>query len=127
MGLISDKAGRKLTAAVGAVLMAGALFWAIRAQELWMFFAFAFVFGFAYSGFATALGALIGDIFGMARIGMIFGALEMSFGIGAAAGPLLGGLVFDTSGSYSTAFLTAALLMLIAAAGIGFSGKRRVY
>lgn len=119
MGFASDRIGRKQTAIIGALLQASAMVWVIWSQELWMFYVFALVYGFAYGGVAAATGALIGDVFGLARIGTIFGALEVSFGIGAAAGSIIGGLVFDATGSYFIAFLIAALAMFSAALLIG--------
>ena len=76
-----------------------------------MFYVFALIYGFAYSGFSSSMGALIGDVFGLARIGATLGVLEIAWAMGAATGPVLGGLVFDTSGSYFTAFIIAALSM----------------
>lgn len=111
MGFASDRIGRKLTSIIGALLQAGAMLWLIWSQELWMFYIFALIYGFAYSGFSSSMGALIGDVFGLARIGATFGVLEIAWAMGAATGPVLGGLVFDTSGSYFTAFIIAALSM----------------
>ena len=79
-----------------------------------MLYLFALVYGFAYNGLAASMGALIGDTFGLGKIGAIFGVLEISWGIGAAIGPAIGGLIFDLSNSYSIAFLIGALAMLVA-------------
>lgn len=114
MGLASDRLGRKKVVASGAFLQFMVMLWMLWAQELWMFYLFAIVFGFAYSGYASSVAALISDVFGLSRIGTIFGALEVSFGIGAALGPFIGGLVFDLNGSYYTAFVIIALSMFLA-------------
>ena len=79
-----------------------------------MLYLIASVYGFAFGGFSSAMGALIGDTFELAKIGTIFGVLEIGFGIGAATGPVIGGLIFDVSNSYSLAFLLGAVVMLIA-------------
>lgn len=115
MGVASDRIGRKLTAIICALLQAGAMVWLIWSQDLWMLYLFALVFGFAYSGFSSSMGALIGDTFGLGKIGAIFGVLEIGFGIGAAIGSTVGGIIFDVSNSYSVAFLMAAIAMLITA------------
>ena len=101
---MSDKLGGKLPSIIGALLIAASMLWLIWAKEPWMLYLFAFVYGFSYSGLASSLGALLGDIFGWARIGMMFGILEISWGVGAALGPAMGGLVFDHTGNYSVAF-----------------------
>ena len=114
MGSLSDRIGRKLTATICSVLQVGALVWLIWAREPWMFYLFALVFGFSYGGIGPCSMALIGDIFGAGKIGPIMGVVEVSFGIGAAIGPLIGGLVFDATGNYSIAFAINAVGMTIA-------------
>lgn len=78
-----------------------------------MLYLFALAYGFAFGGMSPVMAALIGDTFGLGRIGAIFGLLEIGFGVGAAIGPVMGGLIFDVSGSYSLAFLLGAVAMLI--------------
>ena len=49
-------------------------------------------------------------------IGKVLGILEVGIFIGGAIGPYLGGLIFDTTGSYSLAFVvtgTAVLLRIL--------------
>lgn len=119
MGTAADRIGAKPTSIIASLLQAGAMVWLIWSQELWMLYMFAFVFGFAYSGFSSSMGAFIGDIFGLTQIGTIFGMLEISFGIGAAAGTALGGIIFDSSGNYLLAFIVTACFMMMAALFIG--------
>ena len=114
MGVASDRIGRKSAIIICTLLQSGAMVWLIWAQALWMFYLFAVVFGFAYSGFGSSMAAIIGDTFGLGQIGTIFGLLEAGFGIGAAIGPTMGGLIFDISHSYTIAFLIGAVVMLVA-------------
>jgi MFS family permease len=114
MGIASDKLGRKLATIICTLLESGAMVWLVWAQDLNGLYLFALVFGFFYSGFGSSAAALIGDTFALGSIGAIFGLLEISFGIGAAIGPTLGGLIFDVTGSYSIAFLIGAVAMLVA-------------
>jgi MFS family permease len=123
MGVASDRLGRKKVAASGAFLQFAAMLLMLWAQELWMFYLFAIVYGFAYSGFSSSMAALIVHVFGLPRIGTIFGALDVSFGIGAALGPFIGGLVFDLNASYYTAFMIIALSMLLATFLVSFIEK----
>jgi len=112
-GIASDRIGRKLTAIICTLLQAGAMVWLIWAQDLWMLYLFALVYGFTFGGTSPVMAALVSDTFGLGRIGAIFGLLEISFGVGAAIGPLMGGLIFEARGSYSLAFLLVAATMLI--------------
>ena len=114
-GIISDRIGRKKTVVACAVLLAVTLFSLIWARELWMLYLFALIYGFVGGGIVTSGTALIGDTMGMLNIGKILGALEIGWGIGAALGPIIGGYIFDVTGSYILAFGIAALSMCIGA------------
>jgi len=115
MGRVSDSIGRTMTAITCALLVAGAMIWLIWSQDLWMLYLFGVVCGFSFGGLDSPVTALIGETFGMRSIGVIMGALNVAWGIGSAIGPALGGLIFDASKSYSTAFLIGALAMLTVA------------
>ena len=114
MGIASDRIGRKSAIIICTLLQSGAMVWLLWARDLWMFYLFALIFGFAHSGLGPSMAAIIGDTFGLGKIGAIFGLLEVGFGIGAAIGPAIGGLIFDVTGSYSIAFLIVPATMLLA-------------
>ena len=114
MGIVADRIGRKVTIITCVLLQAGAMVWLIWAQDLWMLYLFALVYGFAFGGMSPATAALLGDTFGVGRLGSILGILEIGFGIGAATGPLVGGLIFDANQSYFIAFLLGAVAMSVA-------------
>ena len=113
MGSLSDKVGKKVTTIICSVLQAGAMVWLLWAQELWMLYLFVSVFSFAVGGMVPVVSALVGDTFGLRKIGIILGMLEAAWGIGAAVGPVLGGLIFDVSDSYYLSFLIGAVAMVI--------------
>jgi len=115
IGGFSDKFGRKLTAISCILFMALTIVWLIWSRELWMFYVFAFFFGFAYGGVGPSVASLIGDTFGLTNMGTIMGVLDVGFSGGAAAGPVIGGLIFDTTGSYFVAFVLGAVFMTVAA------------
>ena len=115
MGIASDRIGKKFVAILCALLQSAAVLWLIWAKDFWMLQAFAIVFGFAYGGMSPSMAALISDTFGLGRIGTIFGALEVGFGIGSAIGPAVGGYIFDVNGSYTMAFLLWAVALLTTA------------
>jgi MFS family permease len=115
IGMAADRIGRKKAGVICALIHTVAMLWLISADELWMFYLFAVIYGIGYGGLDPPIVALIGDVFGLRRVGVIMGSLIVGWGLGAALGPYLAGLIFDVSGSYTAAFITAAVVMVAVA------------
>ena len=113
LGTISDRIGRKATGIICALVQAGAIAWLAWSQQLWMLYLFALIYGLVYGGMTPSMAALISDTFGLRKIGAILGVLDVGFGLGAAIGPVVGGLIFDVSKSYFTAFLLGVVAMVV--------------
>ena len=58
------------------------------------------------------------DIFQGKSFGLIFGVIQAGVGIGAALGPWLTGLIYDTLGTYLPALKGMLVIYVVAAAGI---------
>jgi len=114
LGAASDRIGRKVAPVICMLLHVSAMVWLLWSKELWMLYLFALAFGFAWGGMGPTMAALIGDTFGLGRLGAILGILDAGFCAGAAVGPYVGGLVFDASRSYSLAFSLGAAVMVLA-------------
>lgn len=115
LGITADRLGRKKVAVVCALFGSAAMLWLVWAQDLWMFYVFAIVYGLVIGGFVSSFTPLLGDFFGLKRIGSILGVLEIGWAIGAVTGPVVGGIVFDVSNSYSSAFLAGAAALAVMA------------
>jgi len=113
MGRISDSVDRKWTAIFCAFVMAAAMWLLTRASHFQMLQFFAVIYGFSLGGFDPPVTALIGEAFGLRHIGVIMGVLVTAWSAGAAAGPTLGGYVFDVTGNYYLAFITGIVSMLM--------------
>jgi MFS family permease len=114
MGWASDRIGRKPAVIISSVLLMGAMFWLAWIRDLGMFYLFAVVYGFSFGGFDAPAIALVSDTFGLRNLGVIMGALVVGWGSGAAIGPAVGGIIFDSTGSYTPAFLAGGAVMLLA-------------
>lgn len=114
IGRLSDTIGRRSPAIACGSLQVATLLWLMWAQELWMLYGIAIVFGFSFGGLDILIMALIGDVFGSRHIGTIMGLMSACWAIGAAAGPAVGGFSFDIAGSYFIAFGVGAAAMVIA-------------
>ena len=125
-GRISDSIGRKIPAITSGVIGAIALVWLIWSNNLWMLYLFAVLFGVSWGGIGVTTIAMVSDIFGESHLGKIMGTIEVGFAVGSATGSALGGLVFDATGSYTIAFLTGAVAMLLLAFLIYFTRREMV-
>ena len=72
-----------------------------------------YVFGLTQGGFDNTITILINRTYSLSAIGKILGTLQIGIFIGAATGPFLGGLIFDTLNSNTLAFLIIAGTILI--------------
>lgn len=115
IGRVSDRINKRIIGIALALLHTVAMLWLMSCTQLWMFFLFAVIYGLAYGGLDPPVIALIAEIFGLRRIGVIIGILGVGWGLGAAMGSYLSGLIFDLTGSYQFAFLSGALIMVLAA------------
>jgi MFS family permease len=112
-GIISDRVSAKGIAIVSSFVQFAAILWLVWARELWMLYLFGLVHGLTIGSFGTAITVLIGRTFDLNDIGKILGILEIGIFIGGAMGPYLGGLIFDTTGSYSLAFVVMGATVLV--------------
>lgn len=110
MGSASDRIGNRTALLIGLVLTTAVLAWLLVAKEMWMFYLFAAVFGFAYGGLVSVQSPLVAELFGMRSHGVIFGSIVFVVTIGGAVGPVMAGRIFDVSGSYNSAFLICSAL-----------------
>jgi MFS family permease len=112
-GSLSDRLGSRQTYVISFILMSVASLWLLQAKEMWMLYIFTIIFGLG-SGLNSPLQSpLIARTFGLRSHGMIFGATNTFYAIGAAVGPFIAGYIFDVTGSYQLAFLISAALGIV--------------
>lgn len=74
--------------------------------------------GFNFGGNFALFPLLTLENFGPKNLGANYGAVFTAYGVGGILGPVMAGKVWDTMGTYSTAFVVAGIACLVAA-GIG--------
>jgi MFS family permease len=120
-GLISDKLGRDGTYGIATIVaiagVAGLVMMPLGAP-LWYAYLSAILFSIGQSAGNATYGAVIADIFSGHKVGLIFGFLEISFGLGSALGAWIGGYLFDATGSYASAFSLCMLCFAVSALSI---------
>jgi sugar phosphate permease len=75
---------------------------------------FAIFFGLDYIATVPPTVALVADRFGRANVGAVFGWVFLAHQVGAALASYLGGVARDSLGDYTTAFLGAGVLAILA-------------
>jgi len=113
MGITADRIGNKISIIITIILMSIALFWLLAAKELWMFYLFAAILGFAYGGLVTLMSPMVAELFGLTSHGVILGIIIFIGTVGGAIGPVLAGSISDITGSYQLAFLINAVVSII--------------
>ena len=113
MGIASDRIGASNVLLICCIIMMAALVFLIFTRELWMFYFFAIVFGFAYGGEVPQMPVLVGRFFGLRAVAALVGVVVFGATIGGAIGAWVGGQVFDITQSYQLAFNIAAVTSFI--------------
>jgi MFS family permease len=113
MGIISDWMGAKKDAAVCCLLLALSFILLISKIPALMWVAAA-LFGIGFGGMAPLAVAIMGERVDTDQLSTATGAATMGLLLGATIGPWVGGLIFDTTGSYLWALLLAMLVSIVA-------------
>jgi MFS family permease len=115
-GLLGDRFGAKRTFVSGLLLQAIAVGCYMLVREQFAFYSVAVVFGFAYAGIMPLYAVLLRENFPLPIMGTLVGAASMTSSLGMALGPLAGGVIFDTYGTYRWLYVASVLFGLGAAA-----------
>ena len=120
-GSVSDRLGRSKAYGVAVLVTAlgvGGMIAMTFGAPLWLVYLTIALYGIGHSAGNPTYGSVIGDIFAGHKIGLIFGFLEISFGLGSAFGSWIGGYLFDTTGSYAWSFTVCLICFVISGLAI---------
>lgn len=113
-GAASDIIGARKTVFCCITLQTLAMFLVAFANSLPAFYLFAIGFGLAYGGVLPLYAVVTRELFGMRRFGTAYGMHSFVTSAGMGGGGIVGGYLFDFSGSYFVPFMTSTVLGLIA-------------
>jgi predicted MFS family arabinose efflux permease len=85
--------------------------WNVPSLQVW-----AAIFGLNYFSTVPPTTTLTANIFGRYSVGELSGWIFFAHQVGAALGAALAGWVFEATGTYSSAFVSAALMAFLGAA-----------
>src|SRR3984957_1151486 len=104
-GLLGDRYGAKHVLVSGLLLQAFGALGYVFAQHLAEFYAAGALFGFIYAGTMPLYSVLVRENFPIRMLGTVIGGLSMAGSLGMATGPIAGGLIYDTFGSYAWLYI----------------------
>jgi MFS family permease len=116
LGVAADRLGVKRVLIAGLLVQALAAFAFMAPSRVGEFYFVAALFGFAYGGVMPLYAVLAREYFGQRILGAVFGAAAMVSSLGMAAGPALGGWIFDTLGAYRWLYIYSGAIGLGAVA-----------
>ena len=106
-GLAGDRFGARRTLIAGLLMQAFFAASYYFATSLDVFYAVAVLFGFTYGGVMPLYAVLARENFPLRMMGTIIGGTAMAGSLGMATGPVLGGWLYDTFGSYGSLYLVS--------------------
>ncbi len=113
-GFLGDYLNRQYALAGCFLLQAVGILVLAFADSLGMALVFAVLYGFAFGGRGPLLISIRGDFFGRRSFATIMGMSQTVLMVGTIAGPVFAGWVYDTTNSYSSAFLLMAAINIFA-------------
>ncbi len=115
-GWLSDRMqDPKYAASIGYAVMAAGMILLLQSTDARMLYLYAIVFGIGYGSLAPMLPVMVADRFGTHVMGSVYGLLTFfTVGVAGSVGPLLGGLIYDRTGSYQTVWLFNLAFLILA-------------
>ena len=104
-GLLGDRFGAKRTLAAGLLVQAVVALCYYFCRDLVAFYIVAALFGFTYAGTMPLYSVIVRENFPLRMMGTIIGATAMAGSLGMSTGPILGGWIYDTTGSYGWLYI----------------------
>jgi MFS family permease len=109
-GILGDRFGAKRVLVAGLLLQAFGALGYFFVRELSAFYAVAALFGFIYAGIMPLYAVLARENFPLRMMGTIIGGTAMAGSLGMATGPVAGGLIYDTFGTYEWLYVGACAI-----------------
>ncbi len=113
MGTLADRMGGKRSLVIVFAVALASMLWLQMAKEMWTFYLFATIFGFAYGGLVVVESPVTAELFGLKSHGAVLGMIHFGSTIGGSISPLVTGRFFDITGSYQIPFFIFAVVSIL--------------
>jgi MFS family permease len=114
VGTLADRFGRKRPLAMTYFIRGLSYFFLLYVATISELYVFSVIIGISMLATIPPTSALTGDFFGPGIVSTVFGFITLSHQIGAAVSAFMGGILFDYTGSYQSAFLISGFLLMFA-------------
>jgi MFS family permease len=112
-GYLCDRLGVRKTALISFIMIFAAALLATQAYTLPLYIVSFALLWLVFGGWLAIAPASTSTFFGLKHLGTNYGIIFTGYGAGALIGPTLASYIQATTGSYSPAFLTTAILAVI--------------
>ncbi|WP_332468309.1 MFS transporter [Cystobacter fuscus] len=106
-GLLGDRFGAARVLVLALLAQAVVVLGYVFARLLGSFYAVAALFGFTYAGVMPLFAVIAREHFPLRMMGTVIGGTTTASSLGMALGPVVGGLIYDSTSSYAWLFIGA--------------------
>ena len=104
-GILGDRFGAKRILVSGLLIQAIVALTYVFVRQLMEFYTAAALLGFVYAGVMPLYAVLARENFPLRMMGTIIGGTTLAGSLGMATGPVSGGLIYDTFGTYTWLYI----------------------
>ncbi len=115
-GWLCDKMPARYVSAIGLSLQAAGLVVILQVDShssMALVWTYSLLIGFGAGSWLPTVSILTSQSFGLKHYGSIFGMISLLLNIGTAIGPLVAGMMYDSMGTYHSAFVLLAAVHAI--------------
>lgn len=111
-GFISSRIGWQRAWALAYFGLVASMVWLLFLRDVWTLYGFVVLYGASVGVRVVAQMGIVGEFFGMRSLGELLGIVSAISNLVGAMAPYIAGFIFDTTGSYSVAFITVAVALM---------------
>lgn len=113
-GWLADRVGKLTVLAISSIMVIISLTSLMFVQNIHTLYFIMALFSFGYGIYPPLIGPLVADYCGRRNLSAIYGMINVFIALAEGIGPLLAGIAYDVTRSYSFAFLIGILLEALA-------------
>ena len=126
LGTFVDRSNKRAVTMICFLIQAAAVFTLAYSSHVVVLYLCTFAFGLTMGSIIMMNSLILGECFGLVSFGTVAGSSMLFSMLGAALGPTVAGIIYDTTQSYQMAFTIFAATSLLAIGAIFFAKPPKV-